>query len=686
MVSLILTLTGGALASDITPLAVSGVTWYVSTLPASIAFKVSRPAIALTVVVPAGAPPNIQGTVSVGAQAVPASLLRTQPLPGATALTIGEDNVTLPAAGKGTITLIAPDGLRLATQSFGFTVAAGAPPTVAPPTAAESAFIAELNAFRAQVGAPPVVVSPALTAAAAAHAAFVSAQAARYGATGTSVHDEPVAWSGVPGWTGLYALDRDVAFGAATGGGVEVMSSGNPDPVAFLVAETVFHRDLLLAPGALAAGAADVGGQFVLDLSDWGGAVGVSPTVWPPNGATGVPLTFGGEWPSPLQPFAGLHFPVGTPVTWDDYAAPPGTMIVGGTLTLTSQAGGQPVAGAVLTPQLWQPFSGTGVYMGGSLAFIPDQPLAAHTTYVASVQAVEQIGSGGQRQLSGTWTFTTGDGSVLPPGGVAQAASAAVTTTTTTTGTATGTSGTTTTATTGTASATTSARTTAQTTATVPQDPWSAIPSTIQARLTTLAAAAGKAPAAPQYTDLYQASWAAPAVDALSAAGVLHGIGSDMFDPNGTLTLGQLAAALTGFDPPPATVAPAFLANAASLPSWAVRPAGEAVGAGWLDATQGVLAVNAWATRATAVEALTRMLGWSGAAQAYAASGGPWPAGIQGDAGMTGEPETDLLWAAHIGLINGVSGQAAGAQALTRAQLAELLWRVIQQGGTRAGS
>ncbi len=718
MAALLLTLTGGAFANAATPLAAFGSTWYVSTLPRSIDYRVSRPAIALTVVVPPGPTPAIGGTVTVGTQSLPVTLLRSQPVPGAIALTLGEDSLTLPPSGRASIHLVGPGSLSLATQSFTFTVAAGAPATAPPPTPAESAFIAELNAYRAQVGAPPVAVSAALTAAAAAHAAFVSGQPARYG-TGVSVHDEPVAWRTLPGWTGLYARNRDLAFGSATGGGVEVMSSGNSDPVAFLVAETVFHRDLLLDPAALVAGAADVGGQFVLDLSDWGGATGVQPTLWPPDAAKGVPLAFGGEWPSPLQPFAGLRFPAGTPVTWDDYAAPPGTQIINASFTLMSEPGGQPVAGAVLTPQLWQPYTETGVFMGVSVAFIPDRPLAADTTYLASVRAVEAPPTGGQRQMATTWTFTTGDGSVLPPGGVAEAASPTVTTqtnpavttvtsqaaatSTTSTGIAGGGQNTTPStsqpATTGSdptvspggsrpaatngSQVATTATSQAAATVTVPQDPWTVVPANVTERLAALAAA-GKARTAanPTYTDLYLAPWAAPAVDALSAAGVVHGIGSDMFGPNDPLTTGQLAAALVSFVPPPSTVTPTSLANAAALPAWAVRPLQEAVGAGWIDAPGGLVAVNAWATRATAVEALTRLLGWSQAAAAYAASGGGWPAGIKGDAGMSGEPENDLLWAAHLGLVDGVDGQVAGAQALTRAQLAVLLWRIVQKAGT----
>jgi hypothetical protein len=628
----------GALAGAASAVSVGGATWYVSSLPGSVAFVVSRPAIALTVTVPGSGLPVITGTVSAGGTSVPVALLRQTNLPSAVALTYGEDSLTLPATGRATITLTA-GGAQLASQSFSFTVAAGSPPAAPAPTSAEAAFIAELNAFRAQVGAPPVAVSPALTAAARAHAAFVSAQSARYGA-GVSVHDEPTAWRTLPGWTGLYARDRDLAFGAATGGGVEVMSSGNADPVAFLVAETVFHRGLLLDPAALAAGAAEVGGQFVLDLSDWGAGIGAPPVVWPPAAATDVPLTFGGEWPSPLAPFPGLSFPAGTPVTWEDYAAPAGTQVLSATFTLTAQPGGQPVAGSVLTPSLWQPYTGSGVSLGTGIAFIPARPLAPGQIYSATVAVQERLADGSVRPLGQSWSFTTGHGSVEAPAGVAQAASVGVA-------------------------------------PTASQDPWSAIPSATRARLAALAQAA-RSGAPPTYSDLYLAPWAGPAILDLSAAGVLHGIGQGMFDPEDPLTTAQLAAALTDFVPTSAT---APLANAAALPAWALQPAERAVGAGWLDAAGGVFPADAWATRATAVRALTRMLGWSAAAAAYAAAGGSWPAGIQGDPGPGGEAETDLMWVAHIGLVDGVDGQAAGNQALTRAQLAELLWRILQKAG-----
>ena len=639
MFGLLLTLVfpGSALAGVPTAATLAGVTWLVSTWPASVAFQVSRPTIALTVIVPGSHPPAITGTVTAGPASAPAVLLQSHPIPGATALVFGEETIVLGGAGRASITLTSA-GQTVASQSFSFKVAPRAPLAAAPPSAATAAFIAELNAFRAQVGAAPVAVSPALTAAAAAHAAFVSAQAARYGSS-VSVHDEPAALSAQPGWTGVYARDRDLAFGAVSGGGVEVMSSGNPDPVAFLVEETVFHRNLLLDPGALEAGAAEVGGQFVLDLSNWGGSRDVAATVWPQDGATAVPLTFGGEWPSPLQPFAGTSFPAGTPVTWEDAAASDGTRILNPTFTLAAAPGGQPVAGVVLTPDLWQPFTGSGVFLGTGLAFIPTHPLAAHTLYTATV-AVQEFppAGGGPVQVRRSWTFTTGDGAVLAPGGVAQAAStpAAVT---------------------------------------VPADPWSVLPAAVQSRLAGIAQARGPAPT---YSDVYLAPWAAPAIAALGTAGVLHGIGGSMFDPQDPITMGQLAAALTAFMPSQAT---ATLANATSLPSWAVGPAETAAGAGWLDAPKGVFAAGAWATRSIAIEALTRMLGWSDVASAYAAAGGGWPPAIHGDPGQSGEAEADLMWAAHVGLLAGVDGQAAGNMALSRAQLAVLLWRVAQQGG-----
>lgn len=658
--------------------------------PASVVFQVQKPAVAVILSV-AGQSPTALASVLEGSVRITPAGGATTKLPvailgqgqvGNTAWVLaGENTARLSGSGRITLYMRMADGIYWNPLSTQYTVAPGAVAAVPAPTAAQQAFVQRLNAMRAAAGVPPVGVSPALTAAAAAHAGFVAEHPALYGQSSVSMHTEP---GNLTGETGLWPNNRDAAFGSRFGGGAEVMSRGGAaHPLADLVNETVFHRSILLNPRVLTAGAADVSGVFVMDLAE-GLAAPPMQVRWPAAGAGGVPTTMWGEYPSPLSGFAGAGYPAGTPITWQCYACVSRRVPVAQAVynvQASLSAAGQVVPTYLLTDQNWRDTNPTysGVALGAALALLPRQPLAGGTTYTVRVTASVY----GQALVSSCWAFSTG-------GPVAQTAGCTASTTTapsvtqgppintggsgstsppTSTG---GSSGTTTAPPTNTGGSSGSVVAGSLRGAFLGAPAWAwahaALPGAARAGLRVLMA---EGATNLTFGDVARdAPWAASAVARLTAAGVVDGVGPGVFDPNGHLTREQVAVMLARLAP---NGAPSPASGAVQVPSWAQAGVNQAVASGWLQASADM---GGQVSRAAAIRELMRFAGWRALARAYEAQGGRWPAGLTTHAAWNVQTKADLLWAAHIGLLRGIGGRVAGNQPLTRAQFAVLLMRL----------
>lgn len=184
---------------------------------------------------------------------------------------------------------------------------------------------------------------------------------------------------------------------------------------------------------------------------------------------------------------------------------------------------------------------------------------------------------------------------------------------------------------------------------------------------------AGRASAAAQrFADVPPTYWAAPAIDGLAAAGLIQGVAPGLFDPGAPVTRAEFAALLAAVRGlPPGTPGPAF--TDVSAGAW-YAPAVEAVaGEGWMEGRgNGAFDPQGEITRAQAATALVASLGL-GQVAADAASG---PCGA-GCAAVPPWARGSVAVAAGLGLLRGnAAGQVMADAPLTRAEAAEMLWRL----------
>ena len=261
---------------------------------------------------------------------------------------------------------------------------AAEPNLVALPAVSSSA-LETINAYRARAGVAPAAVHPALMQSAAQHVAYYDLNRGDSSLAGMGLHDQrPDA----PGFTGASMGDRARAAGYASSAVTENAGFGGLIPAIEWHMNTVNHRLPLIHPSALDMGMAgsEESGFNIIQVGLRRAPAGVTlPSVYPPDGAVGVPTSWNGaEAPDPAP---GIPRPVGYPIT---AAFDVSQRVEWGTVELRDSAG-EPLD--VSTPRkAWM----------RALAIIPHRPLEPGRTYTASIEAVAD-----GRTVSRTWSFTT---------------------------------------------------------------------------------------------------------------------------------------------------------------------------------------------------------------------------------------------------------------------------------------
>ena len=253
---------------------------------------------------------------------------------------------------------------------------AAAPPGL---DALRASVLSEINTYRAVGSVAAVVEDPALEAAAQAHAEYLLANAALW-SSGLSAHDER---TDLPGFYAVTPSDRVWKAGFAHKKVMEEVFRGRTPAVVLSSpwsageivagwADAPLHRRGVLDQSVLQVGFgyATDGAYHVYVLESAQDHLvaphlsGVQP--YPANGQTDVPVSWdGGESP---EPFPGLHYPVGYPITV--FPIHGGSTFLSASLVLTRSADGAPVE-VVQSPIR-------------NIAYAPVAPLQAGVTYRAS--------------------------------------------------------------------------------------------------------------------------------------------------------------------------------------------------------------------------------------------------------------------------------------------------------------
>ena len=269
-------------------------------------------------------------------------------------------------------------------RTWQFSVAEGAVQALPAPDAAQRAAGDQVNAYRRHAGLAPLTLEARLCASASGHAGYV--------------RERPDAGhlqrDGDPGFTGAQPGDRNAAFGyyGDSFEGVDYGARTMTEAVRGLF-EAPYHRRPFLQPGTTDLGVGRSGRATALEF----GRTTVEATVvYPADGQRNVPLAWDGiETPSPLWLHAGARAPVGFVITLFQYGPDDATVRVS---EATLQADGGESVPFYLNTSDRDPSVHGGVFL------IPKAPLKPHTTYRVSVTAT----TGGGRDISRTWRFTTG--------------------------------------------------------------------------------------------------------------------------------------------------------------------------------------------------------------------------------------------------------------------------------------
>lgn len=316
---------------------------------------------------------------------------------GADASTSAHDASTSGDAANGT----APDGS--ASTSLVYPTYAGSG------TIADG--VAQLNLYRTLVGLNPVTLDSASSAACAAHLEYLVCAEASKG-TGYLEHTETGVPScavdgGEPG-----GIDSDLAWGQGGSGNGSVTDQSLGQAVDLWI-NGLYHRNPLLDPGLTKVGAASTGGYNCLDYGATGNTVTVraaSPVLFPPDGTTNVPETFGGfESPCPTAADPLTATTCGSSgfiatanwYGWSNGNASAISAVSSATITDTATDAVVPLfAYYADTVSGHDPAPG---YVHNEIALVPQASLAANHTFSVTIDATI---SGQTTTVS--WTFTTG--------------------------------------------------------------------------------------------------------------------------------------------------------------------------------------------------------------------------------------------------------------------------------------
>lgn len=270
--------------------------------------------------------------------------------------------------------------------------------------------VAQLNLYRAFLGLSAVTLDSASSIGCTDHIEYLVCAAAAKGEQGYLEHTETVTSCAVDGGEPA-GTDSDLAWGQETTNGM-VSENQSLGEAVDLWNNGLYHRNPLLDPGLTKVGAASSDGYNCLDYGAAGNTATVvvaAPVLFPPDGATDVPVSFGGnEEPCPTA---------ANPL--DFTTCGPGGFIV--TANWYGWAGGQDAISAVASATLTDTEIGAVVplfayyadnvdahnpapgYIPNEIALVPQASLADSHTFLVNIEATV---SGQPTTLS--WSFTTG--------------------------------------------------------------------------------------------------------------------------------------------------------------------------------------------------------------------------------------------------------------------------------------
>jgi hypothetical protein len=186
----------------------------------------------------------------------------------------------------------------------------------AEPDPAETAVwspIDQINAYRFLAGVPPASINPSLAQSAAGQVDYYDMNRSDGTMAGMGLHQQH---EGAAGFTGTTMGSRAKAAGYGAGAVTENAGFGGLTTAIDWAMNTVNHRLPLIHPDAVDMGvsASDQTGFNIIDVGLRRGSVKQGlPSVYPGDGATGVPTSWdGGETPDPAP---GFRRPLGYPIT-----------------------------------------------------------------------------------------------------------------------------------------------------------------------------------------------------------------------------------------------------------------------------------------------------------------------------------------------------------------------------------
>jgi uncharacterized protein YkwD len=270
-----------------------------------------------------------------------------------------------------------------------------------------TAGLAQLNLYRRASGAGESALDPASTVGCEGHVNYLVAEEAATHMASLS-HDEPNHQNPYYSVANEQAgKQSDIAYGTGPNGGQTFGEAVD------LWINGLYHRTPLLDPGLVKIGAASKNGYNCLNYGATGNTVitkVATGTIWPVDGMTDVPRTFGGnEGPCPTA---------ADPLTAQDCEAsgfiPSVTFYNWGTnrkssieavasATLTEQASNAVVPLFIYYADGQAGHDPAPGYVRDEIALVPRAALAANKTYRVDIAATVK---GAATQLS--WQFTTG--------------------------------------------------------------------------------------------------------------------------------------------------------------------------------------------------------------------------------------------------------------------------------------
>jgi hypothetical protein len=288
---------------------------------------------------------------------------------------------------------------------------------VYPPAAGQgdiAAGLAQLNLYRTAVGENAVTLDAASSTPCAGHLAYLIEEAQKLGQPGYLEHTESDhANSNYSAANEAAGKESDLAWGQSFDrNGTQYQSFGQAID---LWINGLYHRTPLLDPGLVKVGAASTMGYNCIDYAAAGNRTTLklaAPTLWPADGMTDVPLTFGGnEGPCPTatDPLNATTCPSAGFIPSANFYA----------WTTRNQTAIQAVASATLTDQSVDPPAEVPLfawyadkvpqhdpaagYVRDEIALVPQMSLGANKTYRVAISATVL---GAPTDVS--WTFQTG--------------------------------------------------------------------------------------------------------------------------------------------------------------------------------------------------------------------------------------------------------------------------------------